>query len=113
MNVIYCEGQHCAHVIVNDKEQTRQVFEYLNQKDTDVIEYLGKTFQTKLLHDISSEDSVQPNLSSSDNVDTVVEENFVKQILQSMEPVHSKQFSLFFLPSNYLLRLGNYFYLKL
>ena len=32
------EGQNCAHVIVNDKEETRQVFEYLNQKDTEVME---------------------------------------------------------------------------
>ena len=89
------EGQNCAHIIVNDKEETRQVFEYLNQKDTEVMEYLGKTFQTKLLHDISSKDCVQLNLSICDNVDTVVEENFVKQVLQSMEPVHSRYFSLF------------------
>ena len=73
------EGQNCAHIIVNDKEETRQVFEYLNQKDTEVTEYLGKKFQTKLLHDFSSKDCVQLNLSTSDNVDTVVEENFVKQ----------------------------------
>ena len=101
------EGQNCAHVIVNDKEETHQVFEYLNQKDTEVTEYLGKTFQTKLLHDILVKDSVQPNLSSSDNVDTVVEENFVEQVLQSMEPVHSKHFSLFCLPTT-----NDYFYLK-
>jgi hypothetical protein len=93
------EGQNCAHVIVNDKEETRQVFEYLNQKDTEVTEYLGKTFQTKLLHDISSKDSVQPNLSSINEVDTVIEDKFVKQVLQSMEPVHSKHFSLFCLPT--------------
>ena len=96
------EGQNCAHVIVSDKEETRQVFEYLNQKDTEVSECLGKTFQTKLLHDFSSKDSVQLNLSSSDNVDTVVEENFVKQVLQSMKPVHSKHFSLFSLPTTIL-----------
>ena len=93
------EGQNCAHIIVDDKEETRQIFEYLNKKDTEVTEYLGKTFQTKLLYDVSSKDCVQLNLSTSDNIDTVVEENFVKQVLQSMEPVHSRYFSLFCLPS--------------